>query len=233
MLELKYRINKLIDKGFTYDKETNTIYTHKNKIIKGRQLTTIIGDKTISVSKAQFIYYMTTGVFATKMHYKDGDSSNIDVSNLELYTHQLKEYNKKHKPEITIPKISKPRKPYDIKTSKHYLNSIELTYEMVVSNGKGKLTDNSCVMLSKMVDGVAKKFSYRSTDDAYDVKQEALLSVLVDWRGYDYDKYPNAFPYFTEIIKRALARGYNKLRGKKGDIIPSIMSMNDFTGNIY
>jgi DNA-directed RNA polymerase specialized sigma24 family protein len=73
---------------------------------------------------------------------------------------------------------------------------------------------------------------YRDADDKKDCLQEAMLSVFRLWYNFDEMKGENAFAYYSEIIKRGLAQGWNKTHKTKGadvDIISLTAYDNDGT----
>jgi hypothetical protein len=59
-------------------------------------------------------------------------------------------------------------------------------------------------------------------DDKKDCLQEAMLSVFKLWYNFDENKGENAFAYYSEIIKRGLAMGWNKMYKTKGEQVEFI-----------
>lgn len=72
-------------------------------------------------------------------------------------------------------------------------------------------------MLELLAKKTIKKMRYWSNDDKMDCYQSGLLDMFQNWYNFNEDKTVNAFAYFTEVFKRGLAQGYNKLYKKKGD----------------
>lgn len=123
------------------------------------------------------------------------------------------------------------------KVKKIYLSNKDLYCEILVSKAKGKLTKDAEKMLILLCKNVIKKMSYFNPDDRLDCLQTAYLQVFSNWASFDENKGDNCFAFYTEVIKRALAQGWNKLHKKKGDEknkiqIISLTSYDD-SGNSY
>ena len=101
--------------------------------------------------------------------------------------------------------------------SKIYLSNKELYCEMIVSKEMGKLTKAAEQMLMLLTKNVIKKMVYFNPEDKRDCLQTAYLCVFANWRNFDEMKGDNAFSYFTEVIKRGLAQGWNSLHKLRGD----------------
>jgi hypothetical protein len=99
-----------------------------------------------------------------------------------------------------------------------YLNNRELYVEIIVSKAQGKLTKNAERMLELLGKKTIKKMKYWSNEDRLDCYQSGLLDMYQNWYNFNEDKSVNAFAYFTEIFKRGLAKGFNQLYLKKGDM---------------
>jgi len=101
--------------------------------------------------------------------------------------------------------------------SKHYLSNKDLYCEMIVSKEMGKLTKQAEKMLILLTKNVVKKMIYLNHDDRLDCLQTAYVSVFSNWHNFDEQKGDNPFSYFTEVIKRGLALGWNNLYKLRGD----------------
>lgn len=99
----------------------------------------------------------------------------------------------------------------------NYLNDRELYYEMILSLGKGKLTNKSEELLILIANNTIRKKerSYKSTDDKLDCMQNGLLHLFQNWKNFNPKKFDTALPYFTEIYKRGIADGINIVNNKK------------------
>jgi len=117
------------------------------------------------------------------------------------------------------------------KAHKHYLSNKELYCELIVSKAKGKLTREAEKMLILLTKNVIKKMYYNDPDDKLDCLQTAYLDVFQNWYSFDENKGDNAFAYFTEIIKRALAKGWNQQKRKKGNADAVVISLTGYTSD--
>jgi hypothetical protein len=72
---------------------------------------------------------------------------------------------------------------------------------------------------------------YNDADDKLDCLQTAYLDVFSNWYQFDELKGDNAFAYFTEIIKRGLARGWNQQKRKKGDPDAVVISLTGYSSD--
>jgi DNA-directed RNA polymerase specialized sigma24 family protein len=113
---------------------------------------------------------------------------------------------------------------------KKYLSNKELYMEIIYSKAQGKLTPKASQMLMLLGKNVIKKMYYRNPDDKQDCLQEAMLSCFRFWYNFDEQKGDNAFAYYTEVIKRGLAKSWNAMYKTKGcdvDIISLTAYDND------
>lgn len=111
---------------------------------------------------------------------------------------------------------------------KKYLSNKDLYCELIVSKAKGRLTKEAEKMLIILAKNVIKKMYYNDPDDRLDCLQTAYLDVFQNWYNFDEDK-GEPFSYFTEIIKRGLAKGWNKMYKPKGDEDMVIISLTGYT----
>ena len=99
---------------------------------------------------------------------------------------------------------------------KAYLSNKDLYIEIIVSKAQGRLTPRAAQMLMLLGKKLQNRMYYRDADDKKDCLQEAMLSVFKLWYNFDENKGTNAFAYYSEIIKRGLAQGWNKMYKTKG-----------------
>lgn len=104
-----------------------------------------------------------------------------------------------------------------MKKTKNYLSNKDLYCELIVSKAQGKLTRSAEKMIILLAKNVIRKMYYVDNDDRLDCLQSAYLDVFANWYNFDEMKGDNCFAYFTEIIKRGLAKGWNKQYRLKGD----------------
>lgn len=119
--------------------------------------------------------------------------------------------------------------------AKEYLNDKDFTREIILSKELGELTPTAQKMLTLLPKRIIKKFRYSNPDDEDDCLQTAYLVIFSNWKGFNEQKYDKAFSYFSEIVKRAIARGFNEIYKLKGDPDKkiktiSIQSSNDGEG---
>jgi len=112
------------------------------------------------------------------------------------------------------------------KKQKHYLCNKDLYCEIIVSQAQGKLTRQAEQMIIVLGKNVIKKMYYKDADDKHDCFQEAMYDAFKGWHNFDPNKGENAFSYFTEIIKRGLAKSWNKIHNKNLDFI-SLHAMSE------
>lgn len=125
------------------------------------------------------------------------------------------------------------------KKNKDYVKEIDLLYEIILSKGKGNLTKKAEKYLTLIAyetfhvfDG---KFEYKDIDERNDCLYEGILQLLSNWRKFNEKKFKKVLPYYTEIFKRAVFNGYNKLKNKKSyhkksPVLISIDSSNNGKG---
>lgn len=99
----------------------------------------------------------------------------------------------------------------------HYINDDDLYYEIILSKGKGKLTNKAVHYLQLIAKNTIRKKQkdYKDIDDMLDCMYSGLLMMLENWYNFNENKYKHALPYFTEIYKRGIAHAYNELNQKK------------------
>jgi hypothetical protein len=99
----------------------------------------------------------------------------------------------------------------------------------------GKLTLRAQKMLILLTKNVVKKMYYHNNDDRLDCLQTAYMCVFANWHNFDEMKGENAFAYYSEIIKRGLAQGWNRIYKHKGDDKVQFISLDgyDDDGNSY
>lgn len=103
------------------------------------------------------------------------------------------------------------------------INDIELTYEIILSKGLGKLTRKAEKMIVILVERAIRKRQERffNEDDKLDGIQTSYLNLLQNWHSFNPDKASSAFTYLTEIHKRSITEfinlWYNKKYTKNGE----------------
>lgn len=98
-----------------------------------------------------------------------------------------------------------------------YLEDRDLLYEIILSKGKGTLTKNAenyFILVAENVIRVKEK-TFRDIDERNDCLYQGILHLFCNWRNFNEKKYTFALPYITEIFKRGMTDGHNKLHNKK------------------
>ncbi len=118
---------------------------------------------------------------------------------------------------------------------KNYLSNKEFLKEIIISKQQKKLTYKAEQMIILLGNKVILRFRYSNPDDKQDCLHTALLMAFKGWHNFNPERSTNAFAYFTEVIKRGLAYGWNELYKCKGDPdglvkFISIESSNDGDG---
>lgn len=186
-----------------------TLYSHKNKIIKGRATTKLNGH-TLQINIELLKHFLLTNeVINIKRGRKLKDKPYKEKKKLGRPKKSESTIIKKEKKLKTPKKIVIVEKPKKIK----YLDSIDLTKEIIISQGKGTLTKKAELMLVKIADNLIRKFTYYNQDDQYDCKMSGLISMFENWKSFNHQLYNNAFPYFTEICKRGIVKGLDTING--------------------
>lgn len=232
MLTLTQRLERFRDLGWTYDKETGIILSHKGTPVKHKICSIQAkshGEVRVDIAKGRLAYYLTTGELPGTMYYKDGDANNVKWDNIINETDRIgcggrPKKDRTYDTEYKFPPI---KKEY---VRKEHTSHIELTYQLIISLGLGKRTKRLDDMFITMTKNLSNKFHYYNFDDRKDCESEALLGILIGWKSFNPDKYSNAFPFVTEVLKRGFAKSLNKLKGKNmnSGITPSNVSINNF-----
>jgi hypothetical protein len=99
----------------------------------------------------------------------------------------------------------------------NYVKDVDLYYEIVLSKGKGDLTERAEQMFILIAENAINKLKdrYPSEDELADCKQQGIMRLFENWRNFNEKKYNKALPYITELFKRGTTDGYNLLKNKK------------------
>lgn len=105
---------------------------------------------------------------------------------------------------------------------KHYLSNKELVQEIIeckVNDRLSRKAENMFILLGKKL---MTKMYYHNPDDRADCFQAGMLGLLIQWRSFNPEKSDNAFAYYSEVFKRAMAKGWGELYALKGDSDKSV-----------
>lgn len=97
---------------------------------------------------------------------------------------------------------------------KHYVNDTELTYEIILSQGKGNATEKLKMDLYKISVNLNLKFYYYDPNDRYDTEMDAFIALMENYHKFDYNRYNKSLPYLSEIAKRRMAQYFNRRKFK-------------------
>jgi DNA-directed RNA polymerase specialized sigma subunit len=119
---------------------------------------------------------------------------------------------------------------------RNYLNGPDLLAEIILSKELDELTPKAVKMLLLLTEKAVTKLHYRNKMDKDDCIQSAMMDILKYWRGFKPEKSTNAFAYYTTIIYKGAAKGWNKLHPETKKQIEKISlntSYGDGDGGIY
>jgi hypothetical protein len=114
-----------------------------------------------------------------------------------------------------------------------YITNKDLYCEIIVSKAAGKLSKDAERMLILLGKNIIKKFSYVNPDDKFDCLQNGYYQLFQNWWMFDELKGDNCFSYYTEVFKRGIAAGFNKLHRLKGDDegLIKVISLTGYSSN--
>lgn len=116
------------------------------------------------------------------------------------------------------------------KDKKVYLKNKDLYNEIIKSKEQDELTPRAQEMFILLTNKVSLKMKYRDPQDREDCISSAYLDLIRYWRAFNPEKSTNAFAYYTEIIKKGFAKGWNALHPKKYQGTLSIDKTQDYEG---
>lgn len=227
-MNLQERLDAFVLMGWTYNSLTGEIKSQKGHSIKGISMKMYIDKYNyITMLKHTFAWYVMTNKIPTQIVHLDNDPLNLKFDNLALLSdvpYEKKEYKARTKHNKVTKSIYIP----PTKRQPKYINDTELTYEVIISLGKGYRTKKLEIMLIKIANEIIKKFTYKCEEDREDCLSNAYLMLFTGWKSFDPNKYSNAFSYVSEIAKRGLAYQFGQLRGKNANsgITPSMISLS-------
>lgn len=134
----------------------------------------------------------------------------------KVYLYKVCSVCKKNKEATSQSKCPSCRKG-PVVAKKKYITNKDLYCEILVSKAQGKLTKPAEKMLILLGNKIIKKFYYTNGDDKYDCLQNGYYQLFQNWFLFDEIKGDNCFAYYTEIFKRGVAAGFNKIYKLKGD----------------
>lgn len=95
----------------------------------------------------------------------------------------------------------------------HHVKNSDLRNEIIKCKQTDELSKEALEMLMLMAKKFSQKLNYIYPEDREDCIAFAIMDCYQYWRGYDPEKSPNAFAYYTQIIKNGFAKGWRKLYG--------------------
>lgn len=101
--------------------------------------------------------------------------------------------------------------------AKKKIDKKTLLYEVLLSKGTGKLTRNAEKLLQLLSEKAMPRTSSKEYDiDYFDYLQTAHLIIFTNWWKFNLNVTDNAFAYYTELHKRAVAEAKNEIYSLKG-----------------
>jgi DNA-directed RNA polymerase specialized sigma subunit len=110
-----------------------------------------------------------------------------------------------------------------------YVKNADLRNEIIKCKEKDELSKEALEMLRLTAKKFSESLTYVYPEDREDCISFAIMDCYQYWRGYDPEKSPNAFAYYTQIIKNGFAKGWRKLYGN----FPKSKKISISSGNIY
>jgi len=116
---------------------------------------------------------------------------------------------------------------------KHYVNDVDLLYQIILSQGKGHLTKKAEYYFILIAERTMEKINYKynDEDERLDCFQFGQLKMFENWKNFNHQKYPKALPYITEIFKRGVMSGWNEIKNKKYNQKESIRQISIESAN--
>ena len=92
------------------------------------------------------------------------------------------------------------------------IDNNELLCELKLSHSNNAITSNLIKLLYLLCDNIllSRSFSSFSQDEKFDMRQDAIETLLKNWNKFNIDKSENAFGYFTKIIFRSYFKTIKK-----------------------
>lgn len=95
------------------------------------------------------------------------------------------------------------------------ISNKELLAEIIKSKAQDKLTPRALELLIALAKKASTKLPYTDPDDRKDCIASAYEDIWKYWRGFNPDKGTNAFAYYTSLVKKGFAKGWNNIHPKK------------------
>jgi glycyl-tRNA synthetase alpha subunit len=96
-----------------------------------------------------------------------------------------------------------------------YLSNKELYKEIIWAQEKGEYTRSLYKMMNLMIKKISGKFNYKRDEWRKDCEAYAHMKCFQSYRNFDYENKDNAFAFFTQVIKMAMAHQFNVITGRK------------------
>jgi hypothetical protein len=105
-----------------------------------------------------------------------------------------------------------------VPVKKNPVNDVELTYNIILSKGLGRLTRIAEQQIYVLVQNAIRKneSKFFNEDDKKDSIQTSYLNILQNWQSFNPDKTNSAFAYITEVHKRSTTEFIGTWYNKKG-----------------
>jgi len=91
--------------------------------------------------------------------------------------------------------------------------------EVIKSINTGNLTDYASECITEMIKGIVGRYQYKTAEEKEYVSEQTTEAIEKHWNKFPLDKGANAFSYYVQIGKCAIARAYTKYRRQTYPII--------------
>lgn len=104
----------------------------------------------------------------------------------------------------------------------NYVSNKQLLEAIITSKQRGEITPEAMNLLTRMIHGISKCFTYKYEEDREDCEAAAMEDVIKYWDRFNPEKSNNAFAFYTQMIKNGFAKGWRKLYPIKASLKVSI-----------
>lgn len=93
---------------------------------------------------------------------------------------------------------------------KPYLNNRDLLDETIASKKVGKMSDKLAKMLMMLTERYASKGKFQGYSWVEDMIGFAMMQLVISWKGFNEQKFTNAFAFYTQCVHNSFIQYINK-----------------------